>query len=72
MNNETGKFISEDSLLSIASKLPSDSGRMDFIKRHTMFTLGEVITVKEQPFILQAITDDCLILIPKAKHDAMK
>ena len=70
MNNETGRFVDQKDFDNLLVK-SSEGEREAIKKKHTMFTLGEVIMVKEQPFLLQCVSDDCLILIPKVKADVM-
>lgn len=68
MNTETGKFV--DSTL--LHKDFENEVRTDGKKKYKRFDLGEVIRVKDEDFVLQAVTDDCLILVPWAKVKAMQ
>lgn len=68
MNTETGTFQSVEGMSKDFEKEVLPNGKM----KYKRFDLGEVIIVKGEEFMLQAVTDDCLILVPMAKLRAMK
>ena len=65
MNVDTGRFMS---LPEMEKQVEEGTPREKF----KLFTVGESITVEGEPFIIQAVVDDCLILVSQKKAELLQ